>query len=56
MPQVRLDKLGIYIPKEKLEERLIERLMELAKQRDRSLNYLVVRAILEYLDREEGKE
>jgi predicted transcriptional regulator len=49
------DKLSIYIPQGKLAERPIERLMELAKRLDRSVNYLVVQAILEYLKREERK-
>ncbi len=55
MPQVRRDNLTIYVPTEKQKERPIERLMKLAKQRDRSVNYLVVQAILEYLDGEESK-
>lgn len=49
------DKLSIYIPQEKLKEQPVERLMELARKRDRSVNYLVVQAILEYLEREENK-
>jgi predicted transcriptional regulator len=52
MPEVR-DKLSIYVPQEKLKEQPIERLMKLAKERDRSVNYLVVQAILEFLKREE---
>ncbi len=56
MAQVRRDKLSIYVPKERLKEKPIERLMKLAKQKDRSVNYLVVQAILEYLDGEEGKK
>ncbi|MFQ6118103.1 MAG: CopG family ribbon-helix-helix protein [Candidatus Bipolaricaulia bacterium] len=54
MPELR-DKLSIYIPQEKLKEKPVERLMKLAKERDRSVNYLVVQAILEYLKREEKK-
>ena len=50
------DKLSIYIPQDKLQEKPIERLMKLAKERDRSVNYLVVQAILEYLKREEKKK
>ena len=38
-----LDKLSIYIPQTKRKKRPV----------DRSINYLVVNAILEYLDREE---
>ncbi|MCR4405126.1 MAG: ribbon-helix-helix domain-containing protein [Candidatus Acetothermia bacterium] len=49
------DKLGIYVPREKLKERPLERLAELARKQDRSVNYLVVQAILEYLKREEKK-
>jgi len=36
-------------------ERPVERLFELSEKRDRSINYLVVEAILEYLNREEAK-
>jgi predicted transcriptional regulator len=50
------DKLSIYIPQDKQRHRLVERLIELAEKRDRSVNYLVVQAILEYLDREEKRE
>jgi len=54
MPELR-DKLSIYIPQEKLKQKPVERLMKLARERDRSVNYLVVQAILEYLKREEKK-
>jgi predicted transcriptional regulator len=50
-----LDKLSIYIPQKKMEERPVERLIRLGEDRDRSINYLVVDAILQYLDREENK-
>ncbi len=55
MAEARRDKLSIYIPQDKLKEKPIERLIKLAKEKDRSVNYLVVRAILEYLEREEKK-
>jgi predicted transcriptional regulator len=48
--------LSIYIPKSKLERRPIERLDRLAKKLDRSINYLVVEAIVQYLDREEKRK
>lgn len=51
-----LDKMRIYIPQQKLEAEPIKRLIALGKKRDRSCNYLVVEAIIEYLDREEAKE
>jgi len=50
-----LDKLSIYIPQKKMEQHLVERLMKLSDKKDRSLNYLVVEAIIEYLKREEKK-
>ena len=55
MPQRKeiLDKLSIYIPRKEMEEKPVERLMKLGKKKDRSINCLVVEAILEYLKREE---
>ena len=50
-----LDKLSIYIPETRIGQRPVERLKALGKKRDRSVNYLVVEAILEYLKREERK-
>ena len=50
-----LDKLSIYIPQAKMEKRPVERLIKLGEKTDRSINYLVVNAIIEYLDREEKK-
>lgn len=47
-----LDKLSIYIPQKKMAERPVERLMRLGEKKDRSVNYLVVEAILEYLKKE----
>ena len=51
-----LDKVSIYVPRTKLEHRPVERLMALAEEKDRSVNYLVVDAILQYLEREEAKD
>jgi len=50
-----LDKLSIYIPQSKQGQKPVERLIKLGEKRDRSVNYLVVEAIIEYLDREEGR-
>ena len=50
----RSDALSIYIPKSKADHRPIERLLDLAKKKDRSMNYLIVDAILQYLDRQEA--
>jgi len=51
-----LDKLSIYIPQSKLEEKPVERLIKLGGELDRSVNYLVVKAIIEFLDREGVKK
>jgi hypothetical protein len=49
------DKLSIYIPQRKMGERPVERLIKLGEKHDRSINYLVVDAILQYLEREENR-
>jgi predicted transcriptional regulator len=53
--QTVTDKLSIYIPQKKMAEKPVERLIKLSEKRDRSINYLVVDAVLQYLDREEKK-
>jgi len=50
------DKLSIYIPQSKIDQKPVQRLIRLGDKNDRSVNYLVVEAILEYLKREERKE
>ena len=51
-----MDKLSVYIPQSKLEKKPVERLMALGAKRDRSVNYLVCEAIVEFLDREEKEK
>jgi predicted transcriptional regulator len=51
-----LDKISIYVPRNKLDQKPVERLMKLAETKDRSVNYLVVEAIIEYLTREEKRK
>jgi predicted transcriptional regulator len=48
--------LTIYIPKGLRQERPLERLRKLARQRRRSLNFLVLEAILHYLRAQESKQ
>lgn len=55
MPKQLLDKISIYVPKGKIDQQPVERLLKLAEAKDRSVNYLVVEAILEYLKREEKR-
>ena len=49
------DKLSIYIPQGKIKNQPVERLIRLGKKKDRSVNYLVVEAIIEFLDKEETR-
>lgn len=48
--------LSVYVPKEKAKHKPIERLKKLAEKKDRSVNYLVIQAIIEYVDRETKKK
>ncbi len=50
-----LDKLSVYIPQKYEQHNLLGRLREMGERRDRSPNYLVVEAILQYLEREENE-
>ncbi len=50
-----VDRLSIYIPQKRLEEKPVERLMKIGKRLDRSVNNLVVLAILQYVAREENE-
>jgi len=50
-----LDRLAIHFPVEKLEKRPVERLIRISSLRDRSINYLAIEAIFDYLDREEKR-
>jgi hypothetical protein len=57
MPRKQVyDKVSVSIPRGKLELRPIERLIELGEKRDRSLNFLVIEAIFDYLKCEETKD
>lgn len=46
--------LTIYVPQSKQQANLLARLQKLAKKQDRSVNYLAVQAILDYIEREES--
>ena len=54
--ELSMDKLSIYVPQEKRAQQPIERLQKLAKKQDRSVNYLVVQALIEYVERQERSE
>lgn len=46
--------LTIYLPQKHQDKKVLERLQKLSKKLDRSVNYLAVQAILDYLDRQKG--
>ena len=50
-----VDKLSIYVPQEKRDQQPLERLEQMAKDRDRSVNYLACQALAEFVEREEQK-
>ncbi len=41
-----LDKISIYIPQKQMKQNPVTRLIKLGEKNDRSINYLVVQAIL----------
>ena len=49
-------RISIYVPKDKQKEKPLERLWKLGLERDRSLNYMIVKAIAEFVEREEKKK
>jgi predicted transcriptional regulator len=48
-----IDRLMVYIPLSKQRDKLLERLGKIAKKKDRSVNYLVIEALRQFLEREE---
>jgi len=52
----RVNTLSIYIPKSKMTQDPVKRLARLSRAKERSINYLVVEAILQYLAREEKRQ
>lgn len=51
--QVNEDKLSVYIPKTKRGDGLLAKLRKIGAKKDRSVNYLVVEAIREYVENHE---
>jgi hypothetical protein len=48
-----LNKISVIIPKSKRHLEPIERLMKIAGRRDRSVNFLAIEGILQYLEQHE---
>jgi predicted transcriptional regulator len=53
MKQKERDRITIWIPKKAVEARLLSRLERLAREEDRSLAQMAVRAMLEFVERAE---
>jgi len=51
-----MSKISVYLPQGKLKDKIVERLIKLGAEKDRSVNYLVIAAIEQYLERAEVKE
>jgi len=54
--KVLTDKIAVYVPQREQGQQLVERLMKVAARKDRSINYLVIEALKQYLEREEHAE
>ena len=54
MRQVRTDRVTATVTKDLRHEELIQRLMSVATEERRSINFLVLEAIQEFLERKEG--
>jgi len=50
-----MDRISIYVPQNKRKLQPLERLAKVAKKQDRSLNYVIIQAILNYVEHEEKK-
>lgn len=50
-----MDRISIYVPQSKRNQKPLERISKVAQNQDRSLNYVVIQAILEYVEREEKR-
>ncbi len=49
-------RISIYVPQRAQKDNPLKRLHAIAKKRDRTLNYMVIQAILDYVNREEKKK
>jgi len=49
-------RISIYVPKSRQDDKPLERLQRIADAQDRSLNYMIVQAVLDYVNREEKRQ
>ncbi|MFB6286159.1 MAG: hypothetical protein ABEK03_06245 [Candidatus Bipolaricaulia bacterium] len=50
------DTMTIYFPQEQQEQDVLSRLQKLAQSKDRSVNYVAVQAILDYVEQAERSD
>ena len=55
-PDQDYTRISIYVPKSKWPEKPLQRLHKLGQERDRSLNYMIVQAVLDFVNREERRK
>lgn len=48
-------RISIYVPQKNQKDNPLKRLHAIAKKHDRTLNYMVIQAILDFVNREEKK-
>lgn len=56
MRKTTTNKISVYLPEDKIEKKLVERLLAIGVKEERSVNYLVIRAITQFLEREEKRK
>ena len=49
-------RICVYVTKAKQEEKMVERLVAISQRENRSVNFLVIQAVAEFLQREEAKK
>ena len=50
-----LIRIAVTIPGNKTDKRIVEKLIKIGKNRDRSVNYLVIEALEQYLELQEAE-
>ena len=56
MKKITTNKISVYLPEDKMEKKLVQRLLAIGAKEERSVNYLVIKAIEQFLEREEKKK
>jgi len=52
--KTNMDQATIYIPKKRLDEKIMQRILKIGDKRQRSFNWICIEAITEYLERNEA--